>query len=173
MQREAGEVSREGEMLTFSREQRCIEAAVAVASLPPSPLCISLSLPSSRSLPLPFLFSSVQNDGDEKLAADQNNPPRHQCLLSSPHALSTISLSLTRSPSLSLFLFPLFLFLFPLFCVCASLLFQLPPSLTLLTSHLLRAPFFPFSSLLIPSSRFLSHLLSTPLPASLHLNSHV
>lgn len=66
------EGSKEGEMLTFSREQRCIEAAVAVASLPPSP-----PLSASRSLPpsLPFLFSSVQTDRDEKLAVDQNTPP--------------------------------------------------------------------------------------------------
>lgn len=56
------------EMLTFSREQRCIEAAVAVASHPPSPLCIPLSLPLSA-------LSSVHTDRDEKLAADQNTPP--------------------------------------------------------------------------------------------------
>lgn len=78
MQREAREESRE--MVTFSREQQCIDATVAAASPPPSPFCIPLSLP------IPILFSSVQDDRDEKLAVDQNNSP--YSLLSSTHDLS-------------------------------------------------------------------------------------
>lgn len=124
---EGGSVEGEGvlEMLTFSREQRCIEAAVAVASHPPSPLCISPSLLSS--FPLPFLFSSVQTDRDEKLAADQNTPPTiTACYL--PHMLSP------PFPSLLLSFLSLFLSLpsfspppLPLFCFAATLLFQLSP----------------------------------------------
>ncbi len=95
------EGSKEGEMLTFSREQRCIEAAVAVASPPPSPLCISLSLPPS----LPFLFSSVQTDRDEKLAVDQNTPPSITACYP-PRMLPPPFLSLALSLFLSLFLSP-------------------------------------------------------------------
>lgn len=160
MQREGEEGSREGEMLTFSREQRCIEAAVAaVASLPP----LSASLPPS--LPLPFLFSSVQTDRDEKLAADQNTPPSITACYPL-HMLSPPFLSLTLS-------FFLLLFLCTPYFACA--LPRCSSSLTLFTSHLLRALLFPaFSrSPFIPPHPFLPLSLSSPLPASPHLNSHV
>lgn len=162
MQREAGEGSKAGEMLTFSREQRCIEAAVAAASLPPSLPSPHLPFPPFRFLSI-FLSSSVQDDGDETLAVDQNNPPGISGACP-PHMLSPLFLSLTHSLFLSLFLFPLF----PLFCVCfpavpapsvfhsvhpaspASPIFPLPPVLpsslppafSLISSLLLSPPLF-------------------------------
>lgn len=103
MQRVMG--GRKGAMLTFSREQQCIEAA---ASLPSLPL-------------FPFLFS-VQNDRDEKLAVDQNTPPTITACFP-PHMLSPLFLCLTLYLFLSLVVFPPPFFLFPLFCFCAPLLF--------------------------------------------------
>lgn len=114
MQREAGEGRREGEMLTFSREQQCIEAAAAVASLPPSPLCISPSLPFS----LFFSCSLCRMTGIKSWLLIKT-PTRHQCLLSSPHALSTLSLS---------YVLPLSLVIsFPCFLSCSSYFATLLP----------------------------------------------
>ncbi len=166
--------SAEEEMLTFSREQRCIEAAVAVASLPPSPLCISLS----PSFPLsPFLFS-VQTDRDEKLAVDQNTPPSVTACYP-PHMLSPPVLTHTRSLFFLLFLFPrsVFFSCSPYFssaypCCSSSLRLSLCSPLIFCKLPLPFSVVLP-SSPLILSSLFFSHLLSTPLPVSLHLNSHV
>ena len=159
-------------MLTFSREQRCIEAAVVVASPPPSPLCIPLP----RALCLPFLFSSVQTDGDEKLAADQNTPPTITAC-HPPHMLSPPFLSLTL-PFLPLVIFS-FLPLFspaPLILLLHSPAVLAPPVSLSLSVH--PSPpvssIFHFSvildsSLLTPSSFSLS--LSSPLFSSPCLSS--
>lgn len=86
--------------------------------------------------------------------------------------LSPPFLSLTRYFFLSLVLFPPPFFPFPLFCFCALLLFQLPPSLTLFTSHLLWAPFSIFSNPpFIPPHPFLPLSLSSPLSSSPRLSS--
>lgn len=97
-------------MLTFSREQRCIEAAVAVASLPPSPLCIS-SLPPS----LPHLLSCSP--------LCRLTGMKSWLLIKTPHPASLPAILPTCSLHpfslfLSLFLFPPFFPLFPLFCFC-------------------------------------------------------
>lgn len=147
-------------------EDADIQQRAAVAYSP----CVSPPLPPL--LPLSFLISSVQTDGDKKLAPDQKKKkhPHHDCLLPQ-HTHSLLALHF------SLFLFPPLFFLFPLFSRFASLPLQLPQLFTLFTSHLLQAcysifshppvirshPFFPFS--------FSSSRLHSPPP--LHLNSYV
>lgn len=170
MQREAGEGSREGEMLTFSREQQCIEAAVAVASLPPSPLCISLSLPSSLSQF--FSCSLCRMTGIKSWLLIKTTHPA-----SMPAILSTCSLhpfSLLRAPSFSRYFFSLYFFscspyfATPLPCCSSSLRLSLhSPCISY------ELPFFHFffcyfslhpSSSLPPSfSPISSPLLSPPL----------
>lgn len=171
MQREAGEGSREGEMLTFSREQQCIEAAVAVASLPPSPLCISLSLPSSLSQF--FSCSLCRMTGIKSWLLIKTTHPA-----SMPAILSTCSLhpfSLLRAPSFSRYFFSLYFFscspyfATPLPCCSSSLRLSLhSPCISY------ELPFFHFFFVIspfIPPHPFLPLSLLYPLHSSPHLSS--
>lgn len=169
MQREVGEGSKAGEMLTFSREQRCIEAAVAAASLPPSlpPLSASPFPSLPLSLHLPFLLCAGWRGWNAGCWSKQ--PTRHQWRLSSPHALPTRSLSYPLLLSLVISL-PSVSFISRLLSCCSS-----SQRFSLCSPHIFCKPHFSTSTRppFIPPHPFLPLSLSSPLPASLHLNSHV
>lgn len=151
---------RELEMLTFSGEQRCIEAAVAAASHPPSPFSLHLSpfVPSSLTLLL-CCSPLCRLTGMKSWLLIKTPHP----LSLSPHVLSPPYPSL-----LSLIIAFFFLPHSPYFLLpCSPLLLQLPRSLAL-GSPLISCELLFF--LLIPFSLSLSHLLFPTFP---HLNSHV
>lgn len=148
-------------MLTFSREHRCIEAAVAVASFPPTPLCISLSLPLFRSCSLCRL--TVMKSWLLIKTPHPPSPPATvlACFLS-PFSLSLSLQFLSLFPIPPIFPTPLILLLrspaVPAPSVSHSVHLSSPVSSLFISSHPPFIPPHPFLSLSLSLS-----LISSPL----------